>query len=179
MGDRSRKRRIAAICVAGLAGATMAAAVASAQGPGDYEPPPTTPTTPGGPGGTTTLPAPGDGQLAFRANATGAEKLGAFVKVNVYCDESCSANAHGRLRLTRIKTGKGKDSESFKLGSAGSQVSDGHETLKLKVPNRARELAPRTKPHGGRIRAKITVTAVDSAGNTGLERLRLNFRDPR
>lgn len=176
MGDRSRMLRITAICVAGIAGATMAAAVASAQGPGDYEPPPT---TPGGPGGTTTLPAPGDGQLAFRASATGAEKLGAFVKVNVYCDEACSAESHGRLRLTRIKTADGKDSESFKLGRDGGQVTDGHEQLMLKVPKRARKLAPRTKPHGGRIRAKITVTAADAAGNVGLERLRLNFRDPR
>jgi len=177
MGDRPGKLKFVGACVAALAGGVLAAAVASAQGPGDYEPTTTTPGggTPGG--GTTTLPAPGGGQLAFRAKATRAAKLGAFVKVNVYCDEVCSANAFGRLRLTKIKKGKGKDSESFRLGNASGVVSDGHEIIKLKVPNAGRIEAKRAKKFGGRVRAKITVNAADAAGNTGLERLRLNFRD--
>ena len=166
MGDRSRFARLTATCVAGLAGAVLAATVATAQGPGDYQP-----------STTSTLPAPGDAQLAFRANATGAEKLGKFVKVNVYCDETCTAEAFGHLRFTRIRTDEGKASASFKLGRDGGDVADGHEELRLKVPKRARSLKFRTKPDGGRIRGKVTVTASDSFGNSGLERLRLNFRD--
>lgn len=166
MGDRIGRLKLAAACGAALAAGILAAAVASAQGPGDYQPPTTT---------TTALPGPGDTRVEFRAKGR-AGKLRAHVKVDVYCKERCSASARGRLRLTGIKAQRRAGSESFKLRPASGEVLDGHDVFRLRVPPKGRRVANRAMANGGRARAKVTVIARDAAGNAERERLRLRFR---
>ena len=174
MGDRPTLLKVAAGCAAAVAGAALAAAVASAQGPGDYEPPPTTSTS------TTTLPGPGpgggggDNQVSFRAEAS-AGVLRAKIKVGVSCDEPCSTNAHGKLRLTNIP-GHGNGKASFKLGTDEESIGEGSAKLKLKVPKRGLRVAKRALDGDGRVRARIAAEASDAAGNVGVDQLRLKFR---
>ena len=167
MGDRPGKLKFMGACAAAIAGAVLAAAVASAQGPGDYQPTTTLPNP-------TTLPAPpGDGRVEFGAEAK-AGPLRGKVKVKVVCEESCTAEAGGRIRLSGLP-GKGKSSKSYRLGSDRDTIAAGDTTLKLKVPKGARKKA-NSNSFEGRTRAKVTVEATDAAGNSGREQLRLKFR---
>ena len=168
MGDQPVLLKVAAGCAAAVAGVALAAAVASAQGPGDYEPPPTT---------TSTLPGPGPGgddQVSFRAKAE-AGVLKAKIKVKVNCDEPCSANAHGKLRLINVP-GLGNGKASFKLGTDEAPMAQGKTKLVLKVPRRGRRVAERALEGDGRARARIAAEASDAAGNVGVDQLRLKFR---
>lgn len=171
MGDRPVLLKVAAGCAAAVAGVALAATVASAQGPGDYEPPPTTTTTlpgpgPGGGGG-------GDDQVSFRAKAD-AGVLKAKIEVKVNCDEPCSANAHGKLRLVNIP-GLGNGKANFKLGSDEAPMALGKTKLVLKVPRRGRRVAERAFEGDGRVQARIAAEASDAAGNVGVDQLRLKF----
>jgi hypothetical protein len=164
MGDRPGKLKFAGACAAAIAGAVLAAAAASAQGPGDYQP-------------TTTLPGPGDTHVSFRAKASAGDRLHTYIRVDVECRERCSAQGKGRVRLTGIP-GEGPSSESFRLGQDDATISGGKTKLELRVPKDARRIA-QAKKFDGRVRAKVVVTATDTAGNTGREELRLKFRDSR
>ena len=166
MGDRPGKLKFMGACAAAIAGAVLATAVASAQGPGDYQPTTTQPNP-------TTLPAP-DGRVEFGAEAK-AKALRGKVKVKVECGETCTVEARGRVRLSNLP-GRGKRARSFRLGNDGEAMATaGTTTLKLKVPRKARRIA-NSGSFEGRTRAKVTVDATDSAGNSGREQLRLKFR---
>ena len=160
MGDRPGMLKIIGACAAAIAGAVLAAAVATAQGPGDYQP--------------TTLPAPPDARVEFGAEAK-SKRLRGSVKVKVECEETCTVDARGRVRLTKLP-GKGKRARTFRLGRDGESMAAGKTRLRLKVPKKARRIA-NSKSFEGRTRAKVTVAATDAAGNSGREQLRLKFRN--
>jgi hypothetical protein len=175
MGDRT-KLKAALVCAAALAGGVVAAAVASAQGPGDYEPPPTTTSTTSTTS-TTTLPGPGPGgdtEVEFRAKAN-ARVLRGKIKVKVACEEQCTANAHGKVRTTNVP-GLGNGKATFKLGTdEKSFAGGGTGKLVLKVPRRARRVSKRAIGADGRVRARIAAEAADAAGNVGVEQIKLTF----
>jgi hypothetical protein len=163
MGDRTAKLKFAGACAAVVAGGALATAVATAQGPGDYQPPTST----------TTLPAPPDGRVEFRAEAK-AGPLGAYIKVKVHCDERCWVSGRGRVRLTKIP-GARKGSAGFRTGrDRGSLPGAGDLTLKMKVPKYARRVT-RSEEYKGRASAKVVVSAKDAAGNSDRNELRMKF----
>jgi hypothetical protein len=165
MGDRTAKLKFAGACAAAVAGGALAAAVATAQGPGDYQPP------------TTTLPAPPDGRVEFSAEVK-AGPLGAYVKVKVHCDERCWVSGRGRVRLTKIPDAR-KGSAGFRTGrDRGSLPGAGDMTLKLKVPKDARRVT-RSKDYEGKASAKVVVSAEDASGNAGRDELRMKFENRR
>jgi hypothetical protein len=157
--------KFAGACAAVVAGGALATAVATAQGPGDYQPP------------TTTLPAPPDGQVEFSAEAK-AGPLRAHIKVKVHCEERCRASGRGRVRLTKVP-GERRGSASFRTGrDRGSLPGAGDLILKLKVPKSARRVT-RSKDYKGKASAKVVVVAKDAPGNAARDELRMKFENRR
>jgi outer membrane protein assembly factor BamB len=88
------------------------------------------------------------------------QRLGKVVKVKAGCDVACTATGTGKLivnskrRVFKLK----KDKESIAAGET--------ETLKLRIPDKARKTARRSLADDGKAKAKITVEAVDLAGDS-------------
>jgi hypothetical protein len=106
------------------------------------------------------------------------QHLGAFVTVTASCPaEACDLDATGTLIAA---AGKAKRSalkrQRFKLKEAKGQIGAGAtQTLKLRVRHKARKAAAKALDDGAKARAKITVIATDTAGNsaTGRRTVRL------
>ncbi|MGI8461332.1 MAG: hypothetical protein ACR2OC_06790 [Solirubrobacterales bacterium] len=176
---------LALLVVSALAGGTLAAVVAFGQGAGNYQPSTTTVTTTTTTT-TTTTPSVCDDTVSFRATGTGARKLGKFVQIEVDSDEDAFVHGRGRLSATKIpgrKSGSretlvNKTTRRYRLGEDAKGIPGGTSAqLDLSVPKKLRKAIRRSKKYGGRVRAKVTVSAVDACNNTGKIRLRLNFRD--
>jgi dipeptidyl aminopeptidase/acylaminoacyl peptidase len=84
------------------------------------------------------------------------QNLKKFVKVNASCDESCSVEAEGKLK---VKKGKLKQ-DTADIG-AGQTA-----TLKLKIKKKALQGAEEKLDKGKKVKANLSATATDGAGNT-------------
>ena len=95
------------------------------------------------------------------------QKLGGFVTVKVSCPaEACEIGAAGSLV---VGAGKGNriGLKRFKLKPTSAQIPAGTtKTLKLRIPRKARKAAAKALKRGGKVSAKVTVTATDGARNT-------------
>jgi hypothetical protein len=90
------------------------------------------------------------------------QRLGRFVVVKVSCRARC-ATVSGRGKLLVRRKGA-KRARSFSLKSRRVRVKHGKATLRLRVPVHARRAAARALRRGGRVRAKVTVTAHNRHG---------------
>jgi hypothetical protein len=155
-GARTRRATVLIVCTgAALTGGVLAAAVTTAQGPGDYQPSTTT----------TTLPAQADARVSLSLKGTrGKQKLSGKVMVEASCgDEPCSVGAFGKLAI-KVKSSK---DERYKL-KPDFVTLDANEsaTLKLKVPKDGLKLAKKKiERKDTKVKARIKVTANDRAGN--------------
>jgi hypothetical protein len=90
------------------------------------------------------------------------QRLGKFVVVKVSCRARC-ATVSGRGKLLVRRNGA-KRARAYSLKSHRVRVKHGKATLRLRVPVRARRVAARALRRGGRVRAKVTVTAHNRRG---------------
>jgi hypothetical protein len=92
------------------------------------------------------------------------------IEVSVGCDEACNATGAGTLTVKR-PSGGGKraargHAKHFELDSASAAVAAGATTvLKLKLSKKANRKALAALRHHGRVKATVTVSATDAAGN--------------
>jgi hypothetical protein len=114
-------------------------------------PPPPSPSPPPAPPADTVAPT---GLLDFADSATFGRLLRTKLPLGFSCNEACAATATLRARRTTLATGTG----SLTSASAG--------TLKL-TPTRSgrRYLSRRRHPRRRRVRATLSVTLADTAGN--------------
>lgn len=91
-----------------------------------------------------------------------SQKLGKRVAIAVRADEACKAVVTGRLTAGR---------RSFKLGRASTTIdAGGKETLKPKLPKRARRAARKALAKGKKARARLTAVCTDARGNAAKKR---------
>ena len=168
MGDKSKTLKLAIVCVAAAIAGIMAAAVASAQGPGDYQP-------------TTTLPAPPDNHVDLRIETDNKQKLKAYVKVKALCgSESCAATATGKLTIRRPSQQHGKNGTRARRFTLKKDVEDvpamDEETLKLKIPKKAQKQARNAiYQDGDWAQANVRVFAIDTAGNSDTKKTKIKL----
>jgi hypothetical protein len=95
------------------------------------------------------------------------QRLGKSVAVRVACpDEPCTARAAGRANAA----GRGP-ARRYKLRAARAQVPrGGTATLKLRLPRSAIAAIKRALADGARVKAPLTITVVDAAGNRTTKR---------
>jgi Tol biopolymer transport system component len=106
--------------------------------------------------GTVTINVTDGTDPVFELSGKKKQNLKKFVKVNASCDESCSVDAEGKLK---VKKGKLKgDSADI----AGGQT----QTLKLKIKKKALQGAEEKLDKGKKVKANLSATATDGAGNT-------------
>jgi hypothetical protein len=88
------------------------------------------------------------------------QKAGSSIVVEVSCPtEACTATASGTVNVPGA-------SKVYKLKGASANVPKGGKArLKLKVPSKARKAIKRALRRKKKIKAKVTVTARDAAGN--------------
>lgn len=103
--------------------------------------------------------APVKGRIK-RARRMSRQRLRKNVTIRVSCRKRCAVvSAKGRLLVKR-----GKRARSFKLGHARKATRGPVVTLHLKIPARARRAALKSLKRGGRVRARVTVTARSPKG---------------
>ena len=96
------------------------------------------------------------------------QTLDGAVEVGAICDEACAANGEGKLVIIPPSSGgkSGAKRQTFKLKRQTKQLGAGQRaTLKLKLSNRARRAATAALTNGGKVTARISVSAADGAGN--------------
>ena len=89
------------------------------------------------------------------------QRLRRRLVVKVSCTRCLSVSARGKLVVKR-----GKRRKIFKLKPARKSARDGLVTLRLRITPRARRAALKALRRGGRVRAKVTVTARSQLGTT-------------
>jgi hypothetical protein len=174
LGGNPAKAKALLICaMAALLGGVLAAAVAGAQGAGDYQPSTTTVTSTV-PGSTTTVPR--DDNLRLRLKGTkGKQKLPGPVKVKASCVvESCFVSAIGKFAI-RVRHG---NTTRHKLKNDVASLGVGEtETLKLKLPNGPAKKAEREAPRADtKVKSRVVVNANDDAGNTKEKTRRIKLK---
>ena len=89
------------------------------------------------------------------------------VKVEVSCDEACTVDASGTIKVPKIKNGKAKGKEKFDLkGADGADLAAGDETqLKLEFSKKTEKAVKKAMKEKEKSTAKVTATATDAAGN--------------
>lgn len=89
------------------------------------------------------------------------QRAGSSIAVEVSCpNEPCTATASGTVSVP------GGASKVYRLGGASANVPKGGKaTLKLKLPRKARRAIKRALRSKKKIKAKVTVTTSDHAGN--------------
>jgi hypothetical protein len=109
-----------------------------------------------------------DDRVALELFGKKAQRARRSVTVGVAClNEPCLASASGVLLAGR----------RFKLKRAATQIGAGKRaTLKLKLSAKARRAAKRMLRGGKKVTVKVTVTAVDAAGNTATARRRIKLK---
>jgi hypothetical protein len=133
------------------AGDTDAVADIYEFGPAVASPPPPPDTTPAD----TTPPTP---HLAAKA-----QKNDGKLEVSVSCSEACTATPSGTLV---VPVAHGKGTRKFVLsGSSVSIAAGGDATLGLKASKKAKKAAAAALKAGKKVKAKVTVTVRDAAGN--------------
>jgi hypothetical protein len=99
------------------------------------------------------------------------------VEVEVSCDEVCTVSANGTIKVPKLKNGKVKSKEKFDLKRAGDlQLGAGESAnLKLKFKNKTVDLVKKALKKKTS-KAKVTVTALDTAGNETAEKLTIKVK---
>lgn len=116
-------------------------------------------------------------RVSFRGSAR--QKLSRTIKLRFACDEACLAVAQGTLFVTppRSTTTRTRKTRKFKLAQAGALLNAGQAgTIKIKLSERAFRAAKVTLAHGGKLRARIRVVAVDRAGNHSASTRKLTLK---
>ena len=93
------------------------------------------------------------------------------VKVEVSCDEACTVDATGTIKVPKIKNGKAKGKEKHDLKGADEIDLDAGETakLKLELKGKTQDLVKKAQKAKETSKAKVTSTATDAAGNSSDE----------
>jgi 6-phosphogluconolactonase (cycloisomerase 2 family) len=101
----------------------------------------------------------------LKLSAKKKQRLGKPVKVKAGCNEDCKVEATGKIKIA----GEGK----FNLKRATASPAGGsNATLKLKLPGKARKAAK----DASKGKAKVQVTATDTAGNEATGKLKVKLR---
>jgi hypothetical protein len=92
------------------------------------------------------------------------QKLDGSIEVGASCDEACTVEGDGTLVL---KSDSGKRATSkFGLKGATRQLEAGEKaTIKIGVPKKAQKAGKRALRSGGKDKARLALSASDSAGN--------------
>jgi hypothetical protein len=93
------------------------------------------------------------------------------VKVRIVAREQLTARARGKIVV------KGRASKSYRLKAKSTQLADGETkrlTLKPKKRQHRKKIAKALK-RGKKVRAKLRVKLVDTAGNAEAVRLRVKL----
>jgi len=101
----------------------------------------------------------------------GSQLLGKTIRVAVGCpSEACRVTARGTMSVPDT-------ARVFRLRSASARLSAGQRaTLRLRLGRRALSAARKALKAGRRVRARITVVAVDAAGNRKVKRVSVRLR---
>ncbi len=193
MGDRTkssgtRAKVLVLFSICALAGGALAAALTTAQGPGDYEPSTVT-TTVTATTSTTTLPSGETVEIVIKLNLTGTagtQKVGANIVVIVKATaqerrrqvtQPILVSGHGKVALKVEPGGRGKrclgrpkgKEKKWKLGTDFKTISNGGKTkLKLKVPKSARKtMNKQIICKDSKAKAKVRIDASDAFGAEG------------
>ena len=98
------------------------------------------------------------------------QKEDGTIEARVGCDEACDASGGGTLKVSSPSGGAKAAAKArvkrFELRGASASIGAGASVvLKLKLPRKADRAALRALRRGGRVRATLTVSAADAAGN--------------
>ncbi len=111
-------------------------------------------------------------KLAFSSSSTQNVLANRAVVVAVTSDENGTATASGRLSVPGA-------SRTFKLRPASATLTAGKRArLKLRVTKKARGAARRSLRRGRRVRARVTITVRDGAGNIATAKRTVKVRRP-
>jgi hypothetical protein len=95
------------------------------------------------------------------------------VEVTVSCSEPCTATPSGTLVVPVLHA---KGSKKFKLRGKAVQLAGGEGTVTLTVPKKAKKAAAAALKAGRKVQAKVIVTIVDAAANTGTLTTKVKFK---
>jgi parallel beta-helix repeat protein len=101
------------------------------------------------------------------------------VKVEVSCDEDCTVDAEGTIKVPeKFKDGKVKSKEKFDLKGADELELEAGDTKKLKLEfkNKAADLVEKAFKEKEKSTAKVTATATDGAGNETDEKFEIKVK---
>jgi glucose/arabinose dehydrogenase len=122
-------------------------------------------------------PAPSPPLLAdvtapvVRLGTTRAQRVRRDVRVGATCDEPCDLLATGVLRFSSGAAASRRLRPARAHGDNGARV-----TLRLRLSARQRSRAHRVLRGGGRVSARVTLTARDTAGNARRRTVRIPLR---
>ena len=115
-----------------------------------------------------TPPAPDIAAPVITLAGKKTQKSSSKVKVKVSCDEDCSVEGPGTIKVPKV-TGSAASvagKKKFKLKKATAELQAGETvTLTLKLKSKAKKQLKKALKKGEKSTAKVTVTATDSAGN--------------
>lgn len=95
------------------------------------------------------------------------QHLRRVVTVTAHCSRNCTAHARGRFVIKPRRFARQLSRRAAQLRRVTAHLSAGNpKTLRLGVKRRARHVAREALKHGGKVKAKLTVTATDAAGQT-------------
>ncbi len=118
------------------------------------------------------VPSGGGDAPDVRLSGGKTQKLDGAIEVGARCDDPCTADATGRL-IVRTPSG-GRISlavKKFQLRPASAQLNGKKKkTLALRLPRKARRAGLRALRRGGRVTARITVTATNAGGGSETEK---------
>ena len=111
------------------------------------------------------------------------QKLDGTVEVGARCSEACTVEARGTLVVSTSKRSEGGKAATAKGASRSFPIkprsltleAEANGTLKLAVKGKGRTKAMQALVKGGRVVARITVTAGDGAGNRTESKRRINL----
>jgi VCBS repeat protein len=107
------------------------------------------------------------------------QRLAAFVSVGARCaSESCHVKATGVLVIRRPQRKSRPRRLKVRNASADLPAAERHK-LKLKIRRKTRRAARAALKHGAKVRAKLTVTATDAAGNRTVRHRTVRLRLPK
>jgi DNA-binding beta-propeller fold protein YncE len=118
--------------------------------------------------------------LAGKKTQTGSK----LVKVKVTSDEAATVEAKGTIKVPVIKGGKSAATAAKKkksrLKKQSKEIAAGATvTLKLKLKKQAKKLTRKAQKKGKKPRAKLTVSAVDGAGNEASAKRKVKLKRKR
>ena len=112
-----------------------------------------------------------------------SQKLGGFVSVIVRCDEACNGTAGGKLIVTVPGGDSGKrvrSKRSFRFKPVRfSVVERARGRLRLRLPKTGRAAAADALGAGGKVKAKLIVSAADTFANSASARRQVTLKTKR